>query len=325
MKMKTAAVIPVGPGREENLTSVLASLADGLVVPSRTVLVADGPDAITAEFERVIHEFSPLPEIVVHRAEKHQPGKPQPRNIGVRVVEEGGGDYTHAWFLDSDCIVEPQTLMALEWANYQDRPGERILIGRYDWLAQGADGPDEGLEMADPRRASFAAHAPSQTLTHDLSAGLACFSGNLVWPIARFKHVGGFWNEIHHGRCEDGELGLRAVQMGIPIGFVGNAQAWHLWHTRNQALAEEWNMRDVPMLNERHPWLEQRCTCGHNEGVHAVVDSKRVGPCKDCTCEAFTKSIFVVEEDGRRFNARCWCGWEGNTAAIWEHEATHAL
>lgn len=326
--MKTAVVIPVGPGRSENLTRVLESLVEQTVRPKLIQLVIDGPESMSEELKNAVVPFRQQLRIeALMTKRKHQPGLPQPRNVGAREVlgrEEG---FTHVWFLDSDVWVAPDALLALEWANFQDKPDQRILIGRYDWLAQGADGPDEGLEQLDPRHEALEARNASQTFVADLSAGLACFSGNLVWPLAKFVQVGGFWNDIHHGRCEDGELGLRAVQMGIPIGFVGIAKGWHQWHERNINWALEANARDVPMLNERHPWVEQRCTCGHNQLVHDVINGQRTGLCKDCTaCEGFTQSIFMVEEDGKRFNARCAvCDWNGNTGELWAHEATHSM
>lgn len=61
-------------------------------------------------------------------------------------------------------------------------------------------------------------------------------------------------------------------------------------HPRNFNWITAANARDVPMLNARHPWVEG-------------------------------EDLFVVEEDGKRFNSRCSCGWEGNTALIWQHQA----
>jgi len=354
--VRTGVVIPVGPGRLENLTNVLASLSRMTVEPEAICLVGDGPEG-TEVAEQALngaHLLGRAPVFVHALDKKHEPGMRQPRNAGVAALE-AEGNFSHVWFLDSDVVVAPDCLMAFEWANFQS-PFDRILVGRYDWLRQGVEAPEEAadvmagdFEMFDPRDRSFAAHGPRETFREDLSAGLACFSGNLVWPIARFKSVGGFWNEIHHGRCEDGELGLRAVRMGVPIAYVGLAQGWHQWHVRNVALAQEWNLRDVPMLNERHPWLEKRCTCGHQETVHNVIESERKGsctecvgqpcacqeeaappvrhgPCRDCMCPAFKQAIFVVEEDGRRFETRCGqCEWTGHPAEIWAHEATHAI
>jgi GT2 family glycosyltransferase len=333
--MNVACVIPVGAHREQNLTRVMNSLAAGKVLPKIVVVVLDGEDAqVGPGLPSVVH---PLPHVWVHRMVKHEPGLPQPRNVGAhyaqKKADELGIELTHFWFVDSDCIVSPEALLEFQRANVaaatEANPkllvGQRILIGRYDWLAQGSEGPQDPLEMADPRDDALRTREPSETFVSDLSAGLACFSGNLMWPAGAFERVGGFWNELHHGRCEDGELGLRAVKMGIPIAFVGAARAWHLWHPSNVAEKEERNARDVPMLNERHPWLESRCWCGHQKLMHNTPEEdgseRGTGGCKDCECKKFEQAVFIVEEDGKRFNVRCACGWEGNTVLMWRHEA----
>jgi GT2 family glycosyltransferase len=275
--MKTAVVMPVGPGRGDNVRQSIESLAAMTTHPHLLLVVCDGEVDLPTELDDM-----PFPAVAL-RAPKHEPGMEQPRNIGVRRLEDT--DIDTAWFLDSDIIVAPEALERFEEA-MDGRP--RILVGPYDWLPPGTREPMSELKN-DPRWASFEEHGWNEVMVENLSAGLACFSGNLVWPIDEFARIGGFWNELHHGRCEDGELGLRAVACGVPISMVAGARGWHLAHAVDFELTLQRNERDVPMLNERHPWVE-------GEG------------------------LFVVEEDGKRFNVRCKCGWEGNTAEIWAHQ-----
>lgn len=291
--MKTAVVIPVGAQRLQNLLFVLETLNKQTSKLALVVLVCDGPDAhIKAEMPYKL-------PTAVFGCPKHEPGKEQPRNLGVRLIEDlkqrdmRFAGITHVWFLDTDVIVRPRALEMYERAMEED-PTPRILVGPYDWLPPDVREPVEDLKN-DPRWVTFDEYGPKDIFTGDLSAGLGCFSGNLVWPIELFSRVGGFWNDLHHGRCEDGELGLRAVAMGMPISFVPEARGWHLHHERNIEWIVQANARDVPMLNERHPWVE-------GEG------------------------LFVVEEDGKRFNCRCpICGEEMNTAEIWAHQGTHRM
>ena len=286
--IKVGVVIPVGPGRRENLIQVLRSLEYQDLKPDQVVLICDGDEALVLSSEA--EQNCPSIPLVSVLAPKHKPGLEQPRNMGVRFLRHLAPQVTHVWFCDSDVILDRKAGEAFGEAMAFD--AERILIGPYEWLPPGVREPVQRLRN-DPRWESFVAHDPDETVVNDLSAGLACFSGNLIWPISEFERVGGFWNEINHGRCEDGELGLRAVAMGVPIGFVRDARGWHLEHDRNIEWIEQTNMRDVPMLNARHPWVQ-------GEG------------------------LFVVEEDGKRFNCRCGiCGDEMNTAEIWAHQATH--
>lgn len=281
--MSIGIVIPVGPGRADNLNAVMRCLQAQTVQPAGIVVVQDGFDA----------KEDWVGPIVTLACAKHEPGREQPRNVGVRVLRHTWPDITHVWFLDSDICFGPRCLEEMTDALAQGSP-KRIIVGPYDWLGEG-DRPTPGAEYmgtrSDPRWAMFDQYEPAVALTNDLSAGLACFSGNLMWPIDEFMRVGGFWSEIHHGRCEDGELGLRAVAMGVPISFAAKARGWHLHHDINYALALERNARDVPMLNARHPWVQGA-------------------------------DVFMVDRDGKAFDVKCSkCDEQITTNGWWTHAA----
>jgi GT2 family glycosyltransferase len=286
--MNVGVVIPVGPDRHDNLREVLACLNQQTYKPECIALVFDGHDCTPEDIlgEEAAKFTTPVMGISLP---KHTPGQEQPRNVGVRLLQRFGR-CEYAWFLDSDVLVQADCLEQFRAAKAAapHRTREAIILGPYDWLPPGVRQPVQRLKN-DPRWPSFD-ERKEQAVLNDLSAGLACFSGNLIWPISEFARVGGFWNEIHHGRCEDGELGLRAVAMGVPIVFAAEARGWHMDHPRNMEWIEAANARDVPMLNARHPWVQG-------------------------------SGMFVVEEDGKRFDVRCPCGWEGNTALIWQHES----
>lgn len=294
--MKVAVVIPVGPGRTENLAAVMGCLRAQKRPPDMVVIVFDGDEAL------------PQPGYVIdggnfrtllHMADKFEPSKgmEQPRNIGTRLAFEQRSDLTHVAFLDSDVVIEPGWLETLE-RGFEAAPEDRILVAPYDWLPRylrpsvtSAPSTWQAVRAIrnDPRWEMFNAHGPGHVFRGDLSAGLACFSGNLVWPIGEFMRVGGFWSEIHHGRCEDGELGLRAVAMGVPISLVAGARGYHLHHAVNTQLAMARNSRDVPMLNDRHPWVEGA-------------------------------AVFMVDRDGKAFDVLCGkCQQSIPTIQWWAH------
>lgn len=289
--MKVATVIPVGAGRLENLEVVIEWLHRQTRPSDYLVIVDDGKNLVGQQLNVDIST-----SLLVHTP-KHEPGMEQPRNLGVQVATSVWPKVTHAWFLDSDIVVEPDALELLE-AGLAEGPEDRILVAPYDWLPagvrpEGFSRPSDFLDTArscstgpnpDPRWEMFRASPPSRVYSGDLSAGLACFSGNLLWPINEFERVGGFWSELHHGRCEDGELGLRAVAMGVPISLVAEARGYHLEHEVNIELALERNRRDVPMLNERHPWVER--------GAVFLVD--RDGAAFDVLCAKCQKAIPTI-------------------------------
>lgn len=280
-------VIPVGPGREENLRMTLGSLAEQTIQPAVILLVFDGPEATisTADLPR----RTELHFITTDR--KHEPGLEQPRNVGVRTLPDKCKD---VWFIDSDIVLRPDAHAQL--LHTRTISGEDcIIIAPYDWLPEHLrDFTWDGVAGMhnDPRWPSFEEYPADYVSRGKLNDGLACFSGNLMWSRAEFERVGGFWNEIHHGRCEDGELGLRAVAEGVPIAFCREARGFHLAHPINTQLAMQRNARDVPMLNARHPWVEQG-------------------------------GLVVVDKDGKRFDQRCpACQTLINTIDYWTHTAT---
>ncbi len=272
--MKLGVVIPVGTGRESNLAQALQALCDQHIPVAQILLVLDG--ALVS---------SPIvKDIDVLRVPKHFPGMEQPRNAGVRHLRK---DITHVAFLDSDIIVGPDWHEEIISA-YELAISERVMVCPYEWLPRSSRNIMRELKN-DPRWPQFRSTSPDQVFRGDISTGLACFSGNLVWPVDEFKRVGGFWSEIHHGRCEDGELGLRAVAMDVPISFCSTARGWHLWHPENTDLKEERNERDVPMLNARHPWVQGA-------------------------------GVFLVDRDGAAFDVLCsGCDESIPTIQWWEH------
>lgn len=294
--MEVGVVIPVGPGRVENLTAAMECLERQTVRPSIIVLCCDGPDA---HIDAQVQNWR-VPIAILDLA-KHEPGMPQPRNVGAKFLMDLNGredeefknipEITHIWFLDTDIITTPDALeQYIKAMEANDEP--RILVGPYDWLPPDVGSPQPELHN-DPRWVSFKDAYPWDVERENLAAGLACFSGNLVWPLDLFKKSGGFWDEIHHGRCEDGELGLRAVAMGIGVSFVPEARGWHIDHPYDPEERTRRNARDVPMINARHPW-------------------KELGEGGD--------ELFVVDQDGKRFNVRCGkCGENFNSNLIWPH------
>lgn len=280
--MKTGVVITYGADRIENVNRTLDYL-DELVVaePEAVILVLDGHSELPDMRSERLRGRLGLIKIA-----KHEPGQEQPRNVGVRVLREVHPDVTHAWFLDSDILVRPNCLQF-----YEEQPEDAILIGPYEWMPPGVTEPIPDLHN-DPRWEMFLERA-HEAVVADLGVALGCFGGNLVWPIAEFTRIGGFHPMLYHGRCEDGELGLRAAAHRIPMVLVPDARGFHVSHPVNHELAFQRNQRDVPLLNSWHPWVQE-------------------------------KGLIVTDQDGARFDFACACGQQVNTLEMWRHMAQHA-
>lgn len=290
--LRVGVVITTCRGREENLRRTLAHLdaAEEQHPVEGVVVVYDGC-RYGGEHDRLSMRapYHPL------EVPKHEPGMEQPRNAGVRQLRETAPQANYVWFVDSDVIFKPDILDA--YARARLAAGvERVLIGPYEWMPQGREQVDESLR-SDTRWASFDERGPDHVYLNDLGCGLGCFGGNIMWPIDAFEWVGGFHPDLHHGRCEDGELGLRAASAGVPMSMAREARGWHVWHPVNMELILQRNARDVPLLNSWHPEIQD-------------------------------KGFLLSEKDGARFDFRCtWpgCGLVMNSHDHWNHLSQHKL
>lgn len=288
-------VITTCAGREQNVQRTIDHLMR--VRDYQHPRVPMGPIVVVYDGCPAMGFHTPVP---IHGVEipKHGPGQEQPRNVGFRKVRELAGECNYVWFLDSDLIFQPDILGHF-YEGLCAAPPDRILIGPYDWLQphviEIVEDPNDQRRVIIPdyRWASFERHDPSEVLVNDLGAALACFGGNLIWPVDQFERVGGFHPELHHGRCEDGELGLRAAAAGVPMSFVRHARGWHVWHPVNAQRAITANQRDVPLINAWHPWVQE-------------------------------KGLVLAEKDGVRFDFRCpQCGDQVNSLEYWPHTQQH--
>ncbi len=283
---RCGVVIPCAENRLDNLRRVLEELERQIFKPEKIVVVCDGWD-ISVDAASIIDQAEGNVHFVA--MPKHEPGAVQPKNVGVRTLQMiGNPKCNHVWFLDSDILPLPNTLAEYHNAYLHCPAYDRVMIGPYEWMSKGNRKPEIGLKN-DPRWDLFDRHSYRTTFWNDLGVAMANFGGNIVWPISPFKRVGGFWNDLYAGRCEDGELGIRASAMGVPMALVPDARCFHMWHPFNTGEKERRNKRDVPMINERHPYVE-------DEGY------------------------IMVDIDGTRFNYQCKCGASVNTLEMWEHD-----
>ena len=280
-------VIPCAETRIDNLKLCIESILELDLLPKAIVVVCDG-----FAKENIEKEFSDNKIIHFVYNEKHVAGTSteQPKNRGARFIDsilnkELEEPINYVWFLDSDIIVDRDCLSQYNIA-LKHEP-DRILIGPYEWLPEGFRQIDKSLKN-DPRWALFEQYDSTYTSVGEINIALANFGGNIIYPLEEFKRAGGFWNELSAGRVEDGEMGLRCASMGIPMAVVPQARGWHLDHPINWSWKVDTNEKEVPMINSRHPWVEQ-------------------------------EGIIVVEKDGKRFD---WIdpktGEQVNTLEIWE-------
>jgi hypothetical protein len=281
--MKVGVVIPVGAGRRLNVEDCIESLCNMDESVTGIQVILDGHEELPTSYPSMVPmAFSRIP--------KHHPGQEQPRNVGVRALLAHDSSITHAWFVDSDLLLDPGALTAYREA--AETVGEdTVLIGPYEWMPPGVRQPMPELHN-DPRSAMFN-ERDMGPYVGDVGVALGCFGGNLVWPVREFMRLGGFHPMLSAGRVEDGDLGLRAASHRIPMALVPRARAYHMYHEINHAWVEETNRREVPLLHKWH---------GKAEEYVGLVPSA---------------------EDGARLDFVCSCGLQMNTLLIWEHFRDH--
>jgi len=236
-----------------------------------TVIIAD--DGSTDHTRNIV--FDDWPFSIRYLWKKHNCfGTAIMRNMGAAVVEKGT---TAVLFLDSDVLLNKNAIAA-----YQDlhkKYPEAVVVGRYDWLPPmritkndvlqrwddviNAKLPTSqakgGIVGPDPR-------AADNLFTEQLWQGkYACkiFSGNLLIPVAIFRQVGGFdENIIRHGG-QDAELSIRLQLMNAQVIFSQQVVGYHVYHEVNQEQREtslRINMgyiaqkHDLPALGLRVNW-----------------------------------------------------------------------
>ena len=277
---RVGVVVPCGPGRGDNIHKTVAAIGAQTVKPHDVIVVFDGQEAVVD-----------LPDFARgHVIPRHVPGSELYYNVGARNLDP---TCEAVWFLDSDILTTP---VALEELLKLWRPG-RIVCGAYDWLPPDVREPDPSLRN-DPRWDKLDEPKwddPGFAETDHLNVGLACLSGNLLWDLAEFKRLGGFWNELRRGY--DGELGLRAVAAGIPITFARRARGWHLWHPVDGMLIAEQNARDIPMIDRRHPWCPWLLAPGTitAPGIDPEAPPEMLGAHFWTTCPQCLRSLDTTE------------------------------
>ncbi len=266
--IRFSAIIPVGPGRLDNLKLVLASLSfqDYPKSNFEVIIVNDGAEP---EMWSVVAGFLDKLDIVYIWTPKYEPNKDiPPRNKGAKVAR-----YPFYLFLDSDIVLASDVLSL--YAEDMEFNPKRIVAGLYHWLRpmkitvedvrdRFADIIEERLPhlpieipqtnniCRDMRLSGFLKTEP-HVLHYSRAAGRAIFSGNVVWPDWIFWDVGGFWSDLHANICADGALGVAAYAAGYPVSFDKRIIGGHLYHTRDLRRIHEESPKAVAKIVERFP------------------------------------------------------------------------
>jgi GT2 family glycosyltransferase len=213
----STAVVTIVSGRHEHLRRQHEGLAASTLTPDHYIVVAMG-DPLAGWNPRD-------PEAtVVHLDTPGRLPLAAARNLGARRAIEAGADLVV--FLDVDCIPSPAMLQ-----RYTDAAADHphtLLTGAVGYLPETTD-------YSRPERFAEIGHVHGfrpRPLDGDVEQGRP----ELFWSLS-FAVTPGTWNRIggfHEGYtgygAEDTDLGMTARDAGVPVCWVGGAEAFHQHH-----------------------------------------------------------------------------------------------
>ena len=241
-----SVVIPVGPGRDDNLRMALHSLSLQTYKDFEVVIACNG-----TSLSWVAGEY---PSVAVHQVVHEKPNLASiNRNAGVRQSQG-----KHIVFIDSDVVLckEALSYYAEDWGHYS----ERVIIAPYHWLPPMAvtkKDVEEWTRLIEgtlPRiphpgrhnvgrdgRACF--HNSPDLLFCDYPGCLSMLSGNMGISRRMYDYIGGFDEELP--RAEDGAFGIACCAAGFQWSYDGRIAGGHLYHERDAATMA---LDPIPMI-----------------------------------------------------------------------------
>ena len=228
---KTAMIV-IAAGRAAHLRNQQRAVAaPSTTLPDEYVLVSMGdPAAIAATMAGPLAGRCPLRLIQVPVVD----GLPlaAARNAGAAAALADGAQVLI--FLDVDCLPGPDLVTAYT-AAVTAEPGPALYCGTVQYLADG-DTPDpDDPGPLDTRSLSGRPH-PARPVPGpgDIVDGT---DWRLFWSLSfavsapTWARLGGFHEGYRGYGGEDTDLGYLARKAGVPLRFIGNADAYHQFHT----------------------------------------------------------------------------------------------
>jgi GT2 family glycosyltransferase len=214
--MKTA-VVTIVSGRHEHLRRQHDGLAASTPPADEHVVVAMGDPL--ADRDTLVPGAT-----VVHLAAHGRLPLAAARNLGARRAIEAGAELVV--FLDVDCIPAPGLL-----ESYADAAATHpltLLTGAVGYLPADTDYARPELFAGIAHVHGFRPRPPSgavETGRHELFWSLSFAVTAETW-----RRLGGFHEEYAGYGAEDTDLGMTARERGIPVAWVGGAEAFHQHH-----------------------------------------------------------------------------------------------
>lgn len=244
--MKTA-VVTIVHGRAAHLRRQLEGLAAGSVHPDTHIVVALGDNTIA---DAVADAAAPV-EVLEYPA-AHPLPLAAGRNAGALAALRNGADLLV--FLDVDCI--PGSDLIERYRSAADDHGEALLCGPVTYLPPA--GPmgyivKDLQHQRDPHPARPAPAPGTVVATTDYA---------LFWSLSfavraqTWRRIGGFYERYRGYGGEDTDFAQCAAAQGVPMCWVGGADAFHQYHPVTDPPVDHLDdiVRNAAIFHRRWGW-----------------------------------------------------------------------
>jgi len=239
--MKYSIIIPVY-NRPDEVDELLQSLTQQTFRDMEVIIVEDGS---SQPCESVVHKYAGKLQLRYYTKENSGPGPT--RNFG---AEHSQGEYLI--FLDSDCVLPPGFLQAVE---------EELstLNSQLSTFIDAWGGPDLAHECFTPVQKAISYSMTSFLTTGGIRGGKMQMdkrfyprSFNLGIRSSLFRQLGGF-SSMRFG--EDIDLSLRIYESGANCRLFTEAWVWHKRRTDFRKFFKQVHNSGIARINlmKRHP------------------------------------------------------------------------
>ncbi|MBR5395920.1 MAG: glycosyltransferase [Bacteroidaceae bacterium] len=248
--MKYSIIVPVY-NRPDEVDELLQSLTQQTFKDMEVIIVEDGSSRSS---EAVVHKYAGKLQLRYYTKENSGPGPT--RNFG---AEHSQGEFLI--FLDSDCVLPPGYLQAVEdecsmfnVLPYGQAQAEQCSMGIDAW-----GGPDRAHESFTPVQKAISYSMTSFLTTGGIRGGKKQMdkrfyprSFNLGIRRSLYRQLGGF-SSMRFG--EDIDLSIRIYESGASCRLFPEAWVWHKRRTDFRKFFKQVHNSGIARINlmKRHP------------------------------------------------------------------------
>ncbi|MBQ7461022.1 MAG: glycosyltransferase [Bacteroidaceae bacterium] len=237
--MKYSIIVPVY-NRPDEVDELLQSLTQQTFRDMEVIIVEDGS---SQPCENIVHRYAGKLPLRYYTKENSGPG--QTRNYG---AEHSQGEYLI--FLDSDCVLPPTFLQAVE---------DELSIANCQLSIDAWGGPDRAHDSFTPVQKAISYSMTSFLTTGGIRGGKKQMdkrfyprSFNMGIRRSLYRQLGGF-SSMRFG--EDIDLSLRIYESGAGCRLFSKAWVWHKRRTDFKKFFKQVHNSGIARINlmKRHP------------------------------------------------------------------------